>query len=93
MGIEDVLFEFRMSGDVDLRDALGWHAVHVREWIEVMIARTCVCRPSTLPQQRWSESHGVFVRFTSCFNRRRCSGLGFSAEPKYIQTPCCTTLY
>ncbi len=28
--------------------------------------------PSTLPQQRWLESHGVLVRFTNCFSRRRC---------------------
>src|SRR5258708_37851547 len=39
-------------------------------------SRSCVYRPSTLPQQRWSESHGVLVRFTSCFNLRRCSRLG-----------------
>ena len=27
----------------------------------------------------------------SAFNRRRCSRLSGSAEPKYIDTPCCTT--
>ena len=49
--------------------------------------------PSTLPQQRWSESHGVLVRRTSVFSRFRCSRLSGSAEPKYIETPCCTTRY
>ena len=32
--------------------------------------------PSTLPQQRWSLSHGVLVRRTSCLRRRRCSRIG-----------------
>ena len=49
--------------------------------------------PSTLPQQRWSESQGVLVRCTSVFSRRRCSRFSGSAEPKYIDTPCCTTRY
>src|SRR6266852_1959820 len=39
MGVENVFLEIRMTGNMDLRHTLGGHAVYVREWIEVVIAR------------------------------------------------------
>jgi len=49
--------------------------------------------PVDAAQQRWSESQGVFVRFTRFLSLRRWVRSGFSAEPKYIETPCWTTRY
>lgn len=39
VGVEDVLFELRVSGDVDLSDALGGDAVDVVEGVEAVVLR------------------------------------------------------
>ncbi len=39
VGVEDVLLELGVAGDVDLRDALGGDAVDVVEWIEAVVLR------------------------------------------------------
>ena len=39
VGIENVLAKFRMSRDVNLRDALRWDAIYVTEGIEAVILR------------------------------------------------------
>ena len=39
VGIEDVLLVFRMARDMNLRDPVGWHSIHVYERIEVVILR------------------------------------------------------
>src|SRR5260221_9497059 len=39
MGIEDVFLEFRMAGNVDLRNALRRNAVHIGERVKIVVLR------------------------------------------------------